>query len=72
MRYGDHEARTHKSRRREGFQPRAERLEARQLMAIDVANIAGGSSTTLPGPYGILESGQTTNGGARLLGGRRG
>ena len=64
MRYGDHETRTLKSRRREGFRPRAERLEPRELMAIDLANIAGGASTTAPGPYGVLESGLTTSGGA--------
>ena len=63
MRFGHHEARPKQARRREGFRPRGERLEARQLLAIDLVNIAGGASTTAAGPYGVLESGATTNGG---------
>ena len=39
-------------------------LEPRELLAIDLANIAGGDTTTVPGPYGVLEAGLTNNGGA--------
>lgn len=63
MRFGQHEARPKQARGRKGFRPQGERLEARQLLAIDLTSIAGGASTTLPGPYGILEGGATSNGG---------
>ena len=63
MRFGQHEARSKQAKRREGFRPHAERLEARQLLAIDLTSVAGGASTTLPGPYGVLEAGGTNNGG---------
>src|SRR5438874_1286143 len=60
MRFGKHEPRPSQSPRREGFRPRGERLEERQLLSIDLANVA----TTPPGPYGVLEAGLNNNGGA--------
>ncbi|MDB5350056.1 MAG: repeat protein [Planctomycetota bacterium] len=62
MRFGKHEPRPPKSRRT-GFRPRGERLEARELLAIDLVNIAGTTGGTTPGPYGVLESGLNNNGG---------
>ena len=62
MRFGTHEPRPSQSRRA-GFRPRGERLEARQLLAIDLTNIAGPITGTGAGPYGVLEAGTTTNSG---------
>ena len=64
MRFGYPEARPPKTRRREGFHPRGESLELRQLLAIDLTNIAGSTTTGTPGPYGVLEGGLFNNGGA--------
>jgi FG-GAP repeat len=64
MPFGHHVARPKDVRRRQGFRPSGERLEARELLAIDLANIAGGSSTTQPGPYGVLEAGINNGGGS--------
>ena len=57
MRFGDHQERTIRSKKRVGYQPRAERLEIRQLMAIDLAGIA-------TAPYGVQEAGLKTFGGS--------
>ena len=59
MRFGKHEPRPLHSPRREGFRPRGERLEVRQLLSIDLANIAAS-----PGPYGVLEAGLNNNSGS--------
>ncbi len=50
--------------RRTGFRPRGERLEARQLLAIDLTNYPGNDTAAGPGPYGVLEAGGNNNGGA--------
>ena len=64
MRFGQNRPREIQERRRSGFLPRGERLEARQLMAIDLVNIAGTADGSTDGPYGVLLAGQNTNGGA--------
>ena len=63
MRIGHHEPRRSSDRRRPSFLPRGERLEARQLLAIDLANIAGSTNGSIPGPYGVLLAGLNNNGG---------
>ena len=64
MRIGHSEEQSPSTRRRRGFRPVGERLEGRRLLAIDLTNIAGGTTNTQPGPYGVLESGLVSNGGA--------
>jgi hypothetical protein len=45
------------------FRPTGNTLETRVLLAIDLANIAGNTAGTPPGPYGVLEAGGQNGGG---------
>ena len=63
MWFGKHDPLARQSRRHGAFRPKGERLERRELMAIDLVNIAGSSVAGTAGPYGVLESGLNTGGG---------
>jgi hypothetical protein len=69
MRMGNRKPRPSAGRRRGVYRPAGEGLESRVVpAAIDLFNIAGNPATTPPGgppgPFGILEAGATTVGGA--------
>jgi hypothetical protein len=52
------------ARRRKLYSPKCQYLEPRELLAIDLANIAGPVTPPGAGPFGVLEAGGQNGGGA--------